>query len=39
LTCWNSITFQSWPSMLSTTPLRMSEVEAMSLRPSLGLQD
>src|SRR4051794_41170631 len=29
LTCWNSTTFQSWPSMLSTTPLRMSAVEAM----------
>src|SRR3954469_7182573 len=29
LTCWNSTTFQSCPSMLSTTPLRMSAVEAM----------
>src|SRR5919205_596213 len=28
LTCWNSTTFQSWPSMLSTTPLRMSAVDA-----------
>ena len=29
LTCWNSMTFHSCPSMLRTTPLRMSAVDAM----------
>src|SRR3546814_12933144 len=29
LTCWNSMTFHSCPSMLRTTPFLMSAVEAM----------
>src|SRR5690606_41178100 len=28
-TCWNSMTFQSCPSIERTTPLRMSAVDAM----------
>jgi hypothetical protein len=29
LTCWNSMTLQSCPSMLRTTPFLMSAVDAM----------
>src|SRR3978361_17117 len=35
LTCWKSMTVQSWPSMLRTTPFRISLVEAMPVPLSL----
>jgi hypothetical protein len=31
LTCWNSMTLQSWPSMERTTPFLMSAVLAMRI--------
>ncbi len=34
LTCWNSMTVQSWPSMLRTMPFFRSLVDAMRARAS-----